>query len=206
MLMSASHVGPCTFYMAPLESAGDGPVWIKIYEKGWDKDKKKWCNNEIIDNDGKFDVTIPKNIPDGDYLIRTEMIALHQANKVGGAQLYPNCVVITVTGGTGSTFPSGSEIPGIYQPKDPGILYDRGDDPTTYKIPGPNVFEANGSSSNTTSSTSAKVTTTKQITTPNDKSSTPSNEESKQPSGASACVKRRNLRYRRSRRSERNVV
>ncbi|KAJ2179196.1 hypothetical protein GGF45_002518, partial [Coemansia sp. RSA 551] len=67
--------------MAPLESNGEGDVWFKVYEEGWNKNTKKWCTNKVIDNNGKLDITIPKGIPDGDYLVRTELIALHQAKQ-----------------------------------------------------------------------------------------------------------------------------
>ncbi|KAJ1854625.1 hypothetical protein GGH12_004162 [Coemansia sp. RSA 1822] len=148
--MSASHQGPCLGYMAPLESNGEGDVWFKIYEEGWNKETKKWCTNKVIDNDGKLDITIPKDIPDGDYLVRTELIALHQAKQTGGAQLYPNCVVITVAGGTATALPKGYAIPGIYKPEDKGILYDRASDPSSYEIPGPPLFTGSSSGKSNT--------------------------------------------------------
>ncbi|KAJ2671493.1 hypothetical protein GGI25_005482 [Coemansia spiralis] len=148
-VMSRSHIGPCMIYMAPLESNGDGNAWFKIYESGWDTTNKKWCTTKVIDNNGLFNATIPTNIPSGDYIVRTELLALHQAKQIGGAQFYPNCVIVTVTNGQGSSQPKGYAIPGIYAPTDPGILYDRASDPTKYIIPGPVVF-ADGSISDGT--------------------------------------------------------
>lgn len=40
--------------------------------------------------------TIPKNVPSGKYLVRVESIALHQAQNVGGAQMYLSCAQIEV--------------------------------------------------------------------------------------------------------------
>ncbi|PIA15975.1 hypothetical protein COEREDRAFT_43850 [Coemansia reversa NRRL 1564] len=138
-VMSPSHVGPCIIYMAPLESNGEGDVWFKIFEEGYDKSSKKWCTNKVIDNNGRLEIPIPSNILSGDYLVRTELLALHQAKSEGGAQFYPNCVVINVENGKNVSLPKRYAIPGIYDPKDPGILYDRSSDPTMYVIPGPAI-------------------------------------------------------------------
>ncbi|KAJ1769391.1 hypothetical protein IW140_002304 [Coemansia sp. RSA 1813] len=147
-VMSRSHVGPCMIYMAPLSSQGDGDVWFKIFEEGWDSSAKKWCTVKVIDNDGFFNVTIPSEIPSGNYLVRAELLALHQANKEGGAQFYPNCLAVTVNNGVASSQPKGYAIPGIYSSQDPGILYDRKNDPATYTIPGPPLFVPNTSQNN----------------------------------------------------------
>jgi hypothetical protein len=68
--------------------------------------------------------TIPACIEDGYYLVRHETIALHAAFSYPGAQVYPGCHQLEVTGG-GSTSPSNLvSFPGAYQPGDPGITYD----------------------------------------------------------------------------------
>lgn len=67
--------------------------------------------------------TIPACIEDGYYLVRHETIALHAAFAYPGAQVYPGCHQLEVTGG-GSTSPSDLVgFPGAYQPTDPGITY-----------------------------------------------------------------------------------
>jgi hypothetical protein len=40
----------------------------------------------LNDNCGHYTFTIPKDIAPGDYLLRAEVIALHVASSVGGAQ------------------------------------------------------------------------------------------------------------------------
>jgi hypothetical protein len=68
--------------------------------------------------------TIPACIEDGYYLVRHETIALHSAWAYPGAQVYPGCHQLEVSGG-GSTAPSGLvSFPGAYKPTDPGITYD----------------------------------------------------------------------------------
>ncbi|KAJ2775610.1 hypothetical protein H4R18_005969 [Coemansia javaensis] len=137
-VMSPSHNGPCIFYMSQLEKGGTGAVWFKTSQEGYDEQAKKWCTNKVIDAYGNYRVPVPKNIPNGDYLVRTELIALHQATTVGGAQFYPNCVVVTVSGGTGSTLPELYDITKVYSPNDPGIKYDRGTVKVKpYQVPGP---------------------------------------------------------------------
>ncbi|KAJ7917190.1 glycosyl hydrolase family 61-domain-containing protein [Mycena leptocephala] len=64
--------------------------------------------------------TIPSATPSGQYLIRTEHIALHSASYYGGAQFYIACAQVTVTnGGTGTPGPLVA-FPGAYT--EPGIL------------------------------------------------------------------------------------
>ncbi|KAJ2509580.1 hypothetical protein H4217_008278 [Coemansia sp. RSA 1939] len=128
--------------MAPLVSNGAGNVWFKIYEEGWDNSTEQWSTDKLIANKGKRDVTIPADLKAGDYLLRSEIIALHGARRVGGAQFFPNCVQLTVTG-SGSSVPSGVAIPGAYGERDPGILYARSrTDNSGYVIPGPPVYMA----------------------------------------------------------------
>ena len=67
--------------------------------------------------------TIPPSIPNGDYLIRVEDIALHVAQSPGGAQFYISCAQVTVQGGSGSGKPGPLvAIPGVYTGNEPGIL------------------------------------------------------------------------------------
>ncbi|KAJ2609709.1 hypothetical protein H4S08_003935 [Coemansia sp. RSA 1365] len=126
--------------MAPLSSNGKGNVWFKIFEKGYDSKTEEWCIDTLDKANGKLRVTIPSDIEDGDYLLRGEIIALHAASDIGGAEIFPNCVQIRVSGG-GSAKPSGVAIPGVYKEDDPGILFDLEADFTTYTIPGPKVYE-----------------------------------------------------------------
>ncbi|KAI9503877.1 glycosyl hydrolase family 61-domain-containing protein [Coemansia spiralis] len=137
-----SHLGPCLAYMAPLSSNGSGDVWFKIYEDGYDPATKLWCVDKIVKSKGYLDITIPADIAPGDYLLRTEIIALHEADRVygadksAGAQYYPNCAQLTISG-TGTAQPQGYAIPGIYKPTDPGIHINIYDPMHSYTIPGP---------------------------------------------------------------------
>ena len=71
-----------------------------------------------------YTYTIPSCLKPGFYLVRHEIIALHAAYSYPGAQFYPGCHQLSVTG-SGSTVPSSLvAFPGAYKPTDPGITYD----------------------------------------------------------------------------------
>ena len=63
-----------------------GLNWFKIQEDGYDG--TNWAVDRMISNNGKVDITIPSCIPDGQYLMRHELIALHSATSYPGAQFY----------------------------------------------------------------------------------------------------------------------
>ncbi|KAK6950733.1 hypothetical protein Daesc_007258 [Daldinia eschscholtzii] len=145
---AVTHFGPVQFYMAKVPESADintwdpaGNVWFKIGsitavpplgsgESTWPAYNKKVVN-----------VTIPKNVPSGNYLVRVESIALHQAQSVGGAQMYLSCAQVKVTdGGNGTPGPLVA-FPGAYKPSDPGLLWSYYPIPTTYTAPGPAVWE-----------------------------------------------------------------
>jgi hypothetical protein len=69
-------------------------------------------------------VTIPSTLAPGNYLLRSEIIALHLATTLGGAEFYPSCIQLSV-GGSQIGAPTCSEevtFPGGYSDTDPGIL------------------------------------------------------------------------------------
>lgn len=78
----------------------------------------------MVNGNAGVDYTIPSCLKPGYYLVRHELLALHSAYQYPGAQFYPGCHQLEVTGG-GSTVPSGLvSIPGVYSGSDAGITYD----------------------------------------------------------------------------------
>ena len=73
----------------------------------------KWAVDDLIAADGFQDITIPKCIANGQYLLRAEVVALHSAGGLGSAQFYMECAQINVSGGTGGS-PSTVSFPGAY--------------------------------------------------------------------------------------------
>lgn len=148
-------------YIAPTASDGSGNVWVKLAEEGYDASTKLWAVDNLITNKGIHSFTLPSTLADGDYLIRGEIIALHEAdtaynvNSARGAQFYMECVQITVAGGGSTTLPTGVAIPGAYSYSDPGVVFNLYGSFTSYTIPGPAVWDGTSSGSSSGSSSSA---------------------------------------------------
>lgn len=132
-IIASSHLGPVMTYIAPADSNGAGPVWHKIAQDGFDG---AWAVTRLIGNRGKHAAKIP-NVAPGRYLLRAEIIALHQGNRQGGAQFYMECVQVEVAGGSGAPLPPGVSFPGAYKADDPGVLFDVYNSFSSYPIPGP---------------------------------------------------------------------
>ncbi|KAK2729350.1 endoglucanase ii [Colletotrichum kahawae] len=145
-----SHKGPIMAYLAKVDNAAKasstGLSWFKIAESGLRNNQ--WATDNLRADDGWFNFTMPSCVASGDYLMRVEIIALHEA-FVGmeQPQFYMECAQIRVEGSGTNTGVDFAEFPGAYQLKDPGIVFgiyddNGGYDPTgkTYSIPGPKVL------------------------------------------------------------------
>jgi hypothetical protein len=142
-------------YMAKCPSSGcnswdgSGKVWFKIDDMGLmsgTQNAGKWAGDIIVDT-LNWTSTIPASLAAGDYLIRHELLAVHQANN---PQFYPECAQFTVTG-SGTTLPPSSALlsfPGAYKASDPGIDFnidsDAAKSATTYVVPGGPVWDGSG--------------------------------------------------------------
>ncbi|RHZ49388.1 putative endoglucanase [Aspergillus thermomutatus] len=154
-IIASSHLGPVMVYMAPTEKGTAGNGWVKIAEDGYSNGK--WAVDTLIANKGKHSITVP-DVPAGNYLFRPEIIALHEGNREGGAQLYMECVQVKVTSDGTKTLPEGVSIPGVYTATDPGILFNIYTSFTSYPIPGPAVWDGSSSGSSSGSSTAPATT------------------------------------------------
>ncbi|KAK2783864.1 hypothetical protein FQN53_008926 [Emmonsiellopsis sp. PD_33] len=127
------HQGPVSLYMskapgAAAEYDGSGD-WFKIKEIGptFNGGSATW------DLSTTYTGTIPASLPDGDYLLRIEQLAIHNPWPSGIPQ-------VTVTGGgSGSPSPVAS-IPGHVSESDPGYTANIYSDFTEYTVPGPAVW------------------------------------------------------------------
>ncbi|KAH7072414.1 glycosyl hydrolase family 61-domain-containing protein, partial [Paraphoma chrysanthemicola] len=134
---------------------GSGKVWFKIDEEGLVSGTEYagiWAGDAILDT-LIWNTTIPASLVPGNYLIRHEILALHQANN---PQFYPECAQFTVTG-SGTASPPAADLvafPGAYDGTDPNIDIDiylpAAMTATTYPIPGPPVWPGNGKAPTTT--------------------------------------------------------
>jgi hypothetical protein len=100
---------------------------------------KNWGTAKVLKN-LYWESTIPSSLAPGNYLIRHELLALHQAKT---PQFYAECAQLEVTG-SGSAQPSGdylANIPGYASQSDPGVTVDTySNSITSYTCPGPKVW------------------------------------------------------------------
>lgn len=151
-----SHHGPFTVYMAKWEQNGGlptGPAWFKIHESGILKDNREFWKIEwasphgLNQNGGGLDVTIPEQLAPGRYLMRFEILALHDPIK----QPYVHCADVSITG-SGTVQPTELiSIPGTIKLTDPGLTYDmyQIDNRPAYIITGPRPYNFTAAASDT---------------------------------------------------------
>ncbi|KAK2757683.1 hypothetical protein FQN54_004652 [Arachnomyces sp. PD_36] len=158
-IIASSHKGPVQAYITEYtDSDGSGSDWTKIASEGYDSGSDIWAVDNLISSGGKATVTIPSSLAAGKYLLRHEIIGLHEGdavyseNPIRGTQFYPACIQLEVTEGGSATPPGGVTFPGGYTETDPGIhfnLYQCVDESTgeasygcfgEYTAPGPEVW------------------------------------------------------------------
>ncbi|KAL7627350.1 hypothetical protein AAE478_001542 [Parahypoxylon ruwenzoriense] len=158
-----SHKGPVIDYLA--DCGGDCSTvdkttlkWFKISEMGQlelgsgSGTTGKWADDLIIENGLTWKVKIPASIKAGNYVLRHELIALHEGLTEGKAQMYPQCINLQITG-SGTQSPEGVVGTQLYTATEAGILHNVYNDEklssaSDYKIPGPAMPAFDGSSSN----------------------------------------------------------
>ncbi|KAH7121267.1 glycosyl hydrolase family 61-domain-containing protein [Dendryphion nanum] len=128
---------------------GAGKVWFKIAHEGLVSGTQQagiWAGDTILDT-LNWTATIPASLAPGEYLIRHDLIAVHQRDN---PQFYPECAQLIVTG-KGTVLPPASillSFPGAYKATDPGIAFNIDSNEaktlTNYTIPGGPVWDGTG--------------------------------------------------------------
>ena len=115
-----------------------GPGWFKIMEDGYDESSKLWCTEKLIQNDGHMAAQIPKDLAPGYYLMRPELLALHQADKTPpDPQFYVGCAQIFLSS-TGTVQPKNTvSIPGYVDMNTPAMTYNVWSVPLKLPFPDP---------------------------------------------------------------------
>ncbi|KDR76933.1 hypothetical protein GALMADRAFT_66407 [Galerina marginata CBS 339.88] len=119
-ILNYSKMGFYPLYNCSTFKGDTGSPWFKIQQDTYGNGV--WPSDTLAKSNFTYAVKIPSKIAPGAYLLRHENLALHGANNLGGAQFYPVCIQLTVTGG-GTLNPSGLSFPGTYKATDPGILF-----------------------------------------------------------------------------------
>ncbi|KAL6912474.1 hypothetical protein FSST1_010234 [Fusarium sambucinum] len=144
-----SHMGPVLTYVAKCagkctEADPATLKWVKIDAAGLDG---TWAAADLIKNNNTWTTTVPETLAAGSYVFRHEIIALHGAGSKNGAQNYPQCFNIDITG-SGTDSPEGTLTTELYSDSEPGILFDpyKG---SAYEIPGPAMYGSGSGSGST---------------------------------------------------------
>lgn len=147
-----NHSGPILNYLAncngPCESVDKTELeffkidGLGLLEQGT---PGKYADSVLQDNGDSWNVRIPENIASGNYVLRHEIIALHNALEQGGAQNYPQCFNLRITG-DGSDTPAGYLGTELYDAEDSGILVNIYTSSVDYEVPGPTIVEGGVSS------------------------------------------------------------
>jgi len=145
------HLGPVMSYLGALPDPNMKPQQInffKISERGYDKEKKLWANEELIKQNYTDYFKIPSDIKPGLYVLRTELLALHgnsfssAPTLYSGPQFYTHCFNVQISG-NGSATPPGVTFPGGYKRDDPGVKFNlraTQEAKDNYVIPGPPTY------------------------------------------------------------------
>lgn len=99
----------------------------------------------MIRDAGHLSVALPSGLPGGYYLVRSELLALQQADKTpSDPQFYVGCAQICLDADRSATPAAGDtvDIPGYVSMADAGLTYDIWTVPLKlpYPLPGPAVF------------------------------------------------------------------
>lgn len=123
--------GPVMVWMYPCDGAfascdGKQKKWFKIDQMGLygsALNSNDWGTG-VVYKTLKWSSKIPASLKPGNYLIRHELLALHQANT---PQFYPECAQIEVTGSGTASAPANllASIPAYAPQSDPGIMVSR---------------------------------------------------------------------------------
>jgi hypothetical protein len=98
-----------------------------------------WITDTLIAQDFTIDFKIPSGLAPGNYVLRHEIIALHDRVS-NGTQNYPQCLNLKVGGSGSKALPVGIPATEFYNYNDPGILFNLYASATSYPYPGPAVW------------------------------------------------------------------
>lgn len=115
--------------------------WSKISQSAL-VNGKTWVTDQMFSNNFTATTTIPRNLKAGNYVVRHEIIALHGGQNDNGAQLYPQCLNLKVSG-SGTVAPTnGVAGTALYKRNEPGIIFNLYTAFTSYTFPGPALWTA----------------------------------------------------------------
>ncbi|KAK5070341.1 hypothetical protein LTR64_000011 [Lithohypha guttulata] len=162
-----AHLGPILTYLANCNGectnvAKTDLLFNKIDEVGLiqgGSSPGQWAVNELLANNNSWTVTIPSQVAPGNYVLRNEIIALQEAQTLGRAQNYPQCINLKVTGTGTNTLSGGTQATQMYRQTDPGLFIDIYQALSNYTIPGPQLLAGLDSTTTAEIRLAANITT-----------------------------------------------
>ncbi|KAL1606284.1 hypothetical protein SLS60_003686 [Paraconiothyrium brasiliense] len=132
------------------------------YAEGGDKENTGYWGTDAIfyDNGNSQTVTIPKDLPSGNYVLRTEVASVHNNGDVSQRQFWPQALNIAINNGNDNAqVPSGIKATEIYSSSDPQLTFDlyQHEAGITFDAPGPAVVSIAGGSASSSSADSGSA-------------------------------------------------
>lgn len=166
-----AHLGPILTYLANCNGectnvAKTDLLFNKIDEVGLIQGGSSpghWAVNELLANNNSWTVTIPSQVAPGNYVLRNEIIALQEAQTLGRAQNYPQCINLKVTGTGTNTLSGGTQATQMYRQTDPGLFIDIYQALSNYTIPGPQLLTGLNSTTTDEIRLAANITTSTMV-------------------------------------------
>ncbi|KAI9788645.1 MAG: hypothetical protein M1816_006791 [Peltula sp. TS41687] len=133
--------GPCEkankndlkFFKIDAEGMYEDATGVAPWDPGY------WAGDKLGENNKTWAVTIPLHVAPGNYVLRHEPINLQSAGKIDGAQHYPQCFNLEITG-SGTDRPAGVPATELYKNTDPGLSLNIYMPITSYHMPGPAMY------------------------------------------------------------------
>jgi cellulase len=148
-----SHHGPVIDYIAVYNADPTKLKFVKIAQRGWINnstyDEGFWASDQLIADDNSWNIKIPNGLKAGKYVVRTEIIALHLAflgtgaYSTNGAEFYPQCINVQVSGTGTKTITGGVDARTFYTGAEPGLFFSNlhtTPNHADYVIPGPALW------------------------------------------------------------------
>ncbi|KAL0066782.1 hypothetical protein AAF712_006177 [Marasmius tenuissimus] len=113
-----------------------------------------WAMAQLVEDGSSYTHKIPEGIPNGQYIVRSEMIAVHNPLRDGdntsGPQSYVSCAQIEIENGGDTSLPAGTKAGSLYATDGDLAKYSVFTSPKSFKEPGPQLWTggSSGSSSN----------------------------------------------------------
>jgi hypothetical protein len=122
-------------------AVGDG--WFKIWDEGYDSKASQWCTEKLIKNNGFLSVKVPGDLAGGYYLVRPELLSLHESDKSPpNPQFYVGCAQIFLNSPATSKPQKTVKIPGYITASDPSVLFNIYTPKFPYTLPGPERYRS----------------------------------------------------------------